>query len=95
MKRVHENIKEFDIDPKYFEKWFYQNRGEYTGDFIKGVLLDNFIIATKRGFAAVYEKYCNEWSSCYHIVFETGTARNMFKQWYEFEQVAEKQYYYR
>lgn len=53
---VEKMKKEFGISPKYFEKWFSQNQGEYTGDFVEGVLLDSFVIATKRGFAAVYEK---------------------------------------
>ena len=44
-------MTEFDIDPKYFGKWFHQNEAKYTGDFVEGVLLDNFVIATKRGFA--------------------------------------------
>jgi hypothetical protein len=84
-------MTEFDINPKCFDEWFHQNKAAYTGDCVEGVLLDNFVIMTKRGFAAVYEKYCNESTSCYHVVFETGTAQNMFKQWYEFEEAAEKQ----
>ena len=52
-------MTEFDIDPKYFGKWFHQNEAKYTGDFVEGVLLDNFVIATKRGFAAIYEKPLN------------------------------------
>lgn len=84
-------MKEFDLTPKQFEKWLHQNKGEYTGNFVDGVLLDSFVIATPRGYAAVYEKYCNEWTSCYHVVYEKGTAQNMFKQWYEFEQAAQEQ----
>ena len=84
-------MTEFDIGPRYFEKWFHQNKAEYTGDFVEGSLLDNFVIETKRGFAAIYEKYVNEWTSCYHVVFQKGAAQDVFKQWYEFEKAAEKQ----
>lgn len=83
--------KEFDITPKELEEWICENKGEYTGDIVEGVLLDSFVIATKRGFAAVYEKYCNEWTSCYHVVFETGAAQSVFDEWYEFEQASIKQ----
>jgi hypothetical protein len=86
-----EKMTEFDINPKYLEMWLHQNRAEYTGDCVEGVLLDNFVLATKRGFAAVYEKYCNEWTSCYHVVFEPGTAQNMFRQWYKFEKEAQNE----
>lgn len=50
-------MTEFDINPKYFDKWFYQNKAAYIGDYVEGVLLDNFVIATKRGFAAVGYAY--------------------------------------
>lgn len=84
-------MKKIILGSTKLEKWLHQNDAEYTGDFVDGVLLDNFVVMTKRGFAAVYEKYLNSNSSCYEIHFETGTAQNMFNEWYEFESAMEKQ----
>lgn len=64
---------EFFIRPKDLEKWIYQNRAEYTGAFVEGCLLDNFVLACKRGFVAVYEHILNCWSSDYLIEFQPGT----------------------
>lgn len=85
-------MTEFNISPSHFGRWLHQNKAEYTGNFVEGVLLDNFVVATKRGFAAIYEKPLNPNQSWYHVVFEAGTAQNMFSQWYEFEQAAEEDY---
>ena len=78
----------FTLQPRGLAKWLYQNRAEYTGDFVEGCLLDNFVVSTKRGFAAVYEKYQNANSSVYRVEFEPGTAQNVFHAWYEFEEAA-------
>ena len=43
-------MMEFSISSKGLEKWMHQNRAEYTGAFVEGTLLDNFVIACKRGF---------------------------------------------
>lgn len=84
-------MTEFNLNPKYFDMWLHQNNGVYTGDFVDGCLLDNFIVATKRGYAAFYEKACTTWTSCYHVYFEPYPAEHLFEQWYEFEKEAEKQ----
>lgn len=84
-------MKKIILGSTKLDKWLHQNKAEYTGDFVEGVLLDNFVVMTKRGFAAVYEKYLNSNASGYEIHFETGTAQNVFKEWYEFESAIEKQ----
>lgn len=67
----------FRIGATNLEKWMAQNKAEYTGDFVDGALLDNFMLACKRGFAAVYEHYLNCWSSDYLVEFESGIAQNV------------------
>lgn len=49
------------------EKWMVQNDTEYTGDFIEGTLLDNFLIWTRRGMAIITECFENCWSSSYLV----------------------------
>lgn len=75
----------FYIDSRDFDKWMHQNAGEYVGEFAEGCLLDNFVVMTKRGFAAFYEHYLNEWSSDYYVEFEPGAAQGVFANWYKFE----------
>lgn len=77
-------VTRFFLEPCELEKWMYQNKAEYTGDFVEGCLLDNFVVVTKRGFAAVYESYVNSWTSCYYIEFQTGAAQDIFSRWYKF-----------
>ncbi len=45
------------------EKWMHQNKAEYTGAYVEGNLIDNSILACKRGYCAVYERHVNEWTS--------------------------------
>lgn len=82
----------FYMNPLHFEKWFYQNKGIYSGDFVEGCLLDNFIVLTKRGAAAFYENYINPNQSNYYVEFqpftETDAAQAVFKKFYEFEEAA-------
>lgn len=87
-----ENIKEFYLSPTDFNKWAHQNEVEYTGDFVDGVLLDNFVVFTKHGIAAVYEHYINPWQSDYRVEFVrchkdsySGWTRPVLNKWYEFE----------
>lgn len=70
------------------EKWKHQNRAVYTGDFVEGCLLDNYVVACKRGFAAVYEHYVNPNMSDYRIEFQPGAAQEIFRRWYDFEERA-------
>ena len=75
----------FYIDAKNLEKWMRQNEAEYTGNFVDGCLLDNFLVWTKNGVAAVYEHYLNAWSSDYYVEFERGDGENVWDRWYDFE----------
>ena len=83
-------IKTFILNPRNLEKWLYQNKAENTGDFVEGCLLDNWVVMTKRGFAAIYEKYVNPNQSEYLIEWETGPAQNVFSHWYDFEEGAKQ-----
>lgn len=80
-------VKSFRLGQKELDKWMHQNKAEYTGAFVEGRLLDNFVLACKRGFAAVYEHYLNEWCSDYLIEFQVGAAQDVWKKWYGFEEV--------
>ena len=84
-------VTSFRISPENLGKWMHQNRAEYTGAFVEGCLLGNFELACKRGFAAVYEHYLNCWSSDYLIEFQPGAAQGVWKNWYKFEEAAERQ----
>lgn len=85
-----EGVTRFRLDPgPAFEKWVHQNGAEYAGDYIDGCLLDNFVMATRRGYAAFYEHYVNEWTSDYYVEFQPGPAQIVFSNWYEFERKAE------
>ena len=82
-------VTSFQLDPgPAFEKWVHQNNAEYTGDYVEGCLLDNFIMCTPRGFASFYENYLNEWSSNYYVEFQPGAAQTVFSNWYQFEKEA-------
>ena len=77
-------IKTFLLDPAALEKWLHQNKAIYTGDFLEGCLLDSFIVSTRRGYAAIYERYINPNKSGYYVEFEAGTAAAVFNNWDEF-----------
>lgn len=67
------------------DKWLHQNKAEDSAlDFVVGCLLDNMIVQTKRGFAAIYEKYLNPNSSCYYIEFQPGDAPDVWEAWERF-----------
>ena len=57
------------------EKWMKQNKAEYTGMFFEGCLLDNFMLSTKRGYAAIYEKYVN--ANCSEYLMKFAAYKNM------------------
>lgn len=73
------------------ETWVKQNNGEYI-DCIEGCLLDNYVIACKRGTAFIYEKYLNCWSSTYYCYFvpENASKETLNGCWDEFEQLREQ-----
>ena len=81
-------ITRFSINPRYFPKWLHQNRGEVI-DIVEGCLLDDYLVQTKRGYAAVYEHFLNEWSSDYHIEFQAGRADELFERWDEHKRIVE------
>lgn len=83
--KMDDRIVVFTLAPAELEKWMHQNKAVYTGGFVEGCLLDNFVVATKRGFAAIYERHLNEWSSDYIVEFEPGAAQAVWSRWYEFE----------
>lgn len=78
------NITIFQINPLNLEKWIHQNQAEYTGDYVEGVLLDNFILQCKNGYAVFYEKEQNEWTSIYEVEFQRANANDVFDRWYRF-----------
>lgn len=80
----------FNISPANLKKWMHQNRAQHTGACVEGCLLDNFVLACKRGFAAVYERYVNEWTSEYRVEFERGAAPELWRRWYEFEERSDR-----
>ena len=84
----------FIVENGQMEKWEHQNGAEYTGDFFEGVLLDNYVLACKRGYAAHYERYVNPWMSAHEIRFEFYEDReacnDLFDEFYEREHEAEE-----
>ena len=89
----------FNLNPCDFEKWLNQNHGEYTGCFVDGCLQDNFVIATKRGYAFFYEHVRNSWASDYTVYFipyKSGEKHEkvydiLWRNWYEFAERAERE----
>ena len=73
----------FYISPLNINTWIKQNKAE-TLDCREGSLQDNFIVGTKRGYAAIYEHYVNSWASDFLVEFEAGDAPNVWKRWEEF-----------
>ena len=64
-----DGVTTFYLNPCELEKWMYQNKADYTGDYFEGCLLDNFIVSTKNGIAAIYEHYVNSNQSDYLVKF--------------------------
>lgn len=81
-------VSTFRISPAQMAKWMHQNRAECTGDIVEGSLLDNFMLACKNGYAAVYERYVNPNMSTYEIHFQRGDAQSVWDSWHAFESVA-------
>lgn len=76
------------------EKWIHQNKGNYTGNYVEGCLLDNYVLECKRGYAFVYEHYLNPNSSDYYIEFVPYKSAKLhlkeydtaWARWLEFEE---------
>ena len=81
----------FYISPLNINTWLKQNKAE-TLEFREGCLQDNFIVGTKRGYAAIYEHYVNPWVSDLIVEFEAGDAPNVWKRWEEFTEAYDKEY---
>ena len=87
----------FYLEPANLEKWIHQNEGIYTGMFVDGCLLDNFVLGCKRGFAIFYESVVNCWTSRYKVVFvpyKTGHRPEYdkaFSDWFAFADEAERE----
>lgn len=94
-------IVKFYIDSMQLEKWLYQNKAEFTGNCIEGVLLDNFGICTPKGFAFIYESYVNANQSRYYIEYAISKRKKdgkflwckefkaVWGNWYTFEKKGE------
>lgn len=78
-------ITKIRMNPTYLQMWLHQNNAQIS-DCLEGVLLDNLLVLTKRGWAAIYENAINANASDYIIEFQTGTAPDVFKHWDAFEQ---------
>lgn len=79
-----ENITVFNLDPMNLDKWMHQNKASYTGEYREGNLIDSFILSCKRGYAALYETYSNEWNSTYTVEFmpyKYGGGCEIFNRW--------------
>ena len=75
------------------QKWLYQNGVTDDGclEYVGGCLLDNMIVQTKRGFAAIYEKYQNTNSSVHKVEFQPGDAPDVWKNWEKFREMMEQE----
>lgn len=81
----------FYISQTNMKIWLHQNNAE-TLEFRDGSLADNFIVSTKRGYAAIYEHYLNPWSSNYLVEFEAGDAPNVWERWEKFVRQYDEEY---
>jgi hypothetical protein len=90
------NITSFYLDAHDFGKWSEQNKAVFSGAYVEGVLLDSFVMETKRGYAFFYEHYLNSCSSDYAVFFipyEAGKQHkkeydSLWSEWFEFEEKA-------
>jgi len=75
------------------QKWLHQNGVTENGylEFVEGCLLDNMIVQTKRGYAAIYESYQNSNSSVYRIEFQPGDAPDVWDRWENFRDMMEQE----
>lgn len=88
-------MRQFYIDKiKIMDTWCKQNDGE-TVDGVDGCLLDNFVVACRRGWAFVYEHYLNPWASNYLVKFvpykDEDGCRAAWDEWETFREEVEKE----
>lgn len=75
-------VTRFRIEPQNLEKWLHQNKADYLGDYFDGVLLDNFTVMTKKGYAAIYENFVNTNQSDYLVEFASfKNSDRIFNKW--------------
>ena len=75
-----------------FDTWAAQNNAECI-DCVEGCLLDNLVMACKRGTAFLFEVYANEWCSkwrCYFIPYKEQDSNGDYSRlWDRFEGLRE------
>lgn len=50
-------------------KWLEQNKAKCI-ECVEGNLIDNALYACERGYAAIYERFINTWTSAYEVHFQ-------------------------
>lgn len=85
----------FYLNAGALDRWMHQNKALYTGAYIEGILVDSFVVETKRGIAAFYEHPLNEWTSNYYVEFTdynnsftNDEINKIWSNWHAFEEKA-------
>lgn len=80
-------IKQFKLNPKYYDKWIYQNGG-VVDDILEGTLLDNVVVFCRRGVAVLIETVVNANMSEYTVYFaewsNDAAVTTLNYRWHEF-----------
>lgn len=88
---TEKRVSEFIL--RDLETWQAQNDAECI-DCVEGCLLDNLVMACKRGTAFLFEEYQNEWTSRYHVYFvpykEQDTNGDYSRLWDRFTALQEQ-----
>ena len=66
-------MKKYKCDVLNLDKFIHQNKAEII-DSVEGSLIDNYLLATKRGFIGLFETYCTCWTSNYTLIFSKDLA---------------------
>lgn len=88
-EQKNKEVKRFYIGSCDLGKWLHQNKADLTFDiipldYVDGCLLDNMLVETKRGIAAIYEHYLNCWTSDYLVEWQAGNGEKVFNNWKKF-----------
>ena len=69
-------------------RWERQNEAEYTGDWVDGVLTDNYVLACKRGYCFVYEAQDSWYPNIPVYKFaaykDEEAVKELWDEWYGF-----------
>lgn len=88
---MEKRVTEFTLHD--FGKWAAQNGAECI-DYVQGCLIDNFVMACKRGTAFIFEEYANTWTSKYRVYFipykEQENNPEYDALWKRFEELREQ-----